>query len=425
MDFLQKFSSVFRADNEGECFLALDIGTTSVKAAVFRAGHDEKKKPQAIILGVGKSLIKSENVREESFDEFIESCREAKKEAENMAGIDVKKTILGVSGQFAKIRTSKEIFQRKDFSKPISLAETRGIIQKIQWRILNAIRKEEKEENNVEGQEVKLIGGRALDIKIDGYKVINPIGFNGKELSFNILNIYTFSSCLKFFRKIAKSLGIRIETVIADWSAVMEATADNIFNANNLGDISCFFIDCGGKITDISLAHQGFLSGPKTVSFGGESLTNRLKNKIYLTEEEADKLKTEYSSGSLPKAIKQKVGEIISADLALWIKGIEMALKDFSFDNLPCLMLIFGGNSLLPDIKIFLEDIAWQEKFNFPQLVKARMLDANDISGVDDRTNLLVRCDDIPILSLASFGVKLKQRKAVIDSILEKVIGLM
>lgn len=427
MDFLQKFSSALTLGKSEEYFLALDIGTFSAKAAIFKIEPNvERKKTKAIILGVGKSLIKGENVREEFFGELIESCLEAKKEAENMAGTQARRVVLGVSGQIVKVQTSQEVFERRDFSRAISLAEIKSIIQKVQWNALEKIRQQEKEENNIFEKEIKIIGGRILEAKIDGYKAVNPIGFQGKELSFNILNLYTFSSNLGFLKKLTKAFGGRLEVLTAGSYAILNAVSDRIFNANNLGEVSCFIIDCGGKITDVLLAHQGLISGPRTISLGGESLNKRLKNKLYLTEAESEKLKLEYSSGGLPEAIKQKVSEIIKSDLLVWRKGIAMAVGDFSFlESLPSIILFGGGGSLFPEMAAALRDEAEKEKFNFSQLASVRLLAASDIDGVDDRTNLLNGGEDIPILSLVNFGLNLTQRKSVLDSILGRVIRLM
>lgn len=410
-----------------EYFLALDIGTFSAKVAIFKIElNAERKKTNAIILGVGKSLIKGENVREESFDELIESCLEAKKEAENMAGVRARRVILGVSGQIVKVQTNQEIFERRDFSRAINLTEIKSIVQKAQWNALEKIRQQEKEESNISEKEIKIIGGKILETKIDGYKAVNPVGFQGKELSFNILNFYTFSSNLGFLKKLTKSFGGRLEMLMADSFAILNAVSDRIFNANNLGELSCFIIDCGGKITDVLLAYQGLISGPKTISLGGESLNKRLKNKLYLTEAESEKLKLEYSSGGLPEAIKQKVNEIIKSDLAVWRKGITVAVNDFSsLASLPSIILFSGGGSLFPEMTVALEDAAQKEKFNSSQPANVRQLAANDIDRIIDRTNLLNGGEDIPILSLVNFGLNLTERKTVLDSILNRVIRLM
>ena len=410
-----------------ECFLALDIGTFSAKAAIFRVEPSaERKKIKAIILGAGKSLIKGESAREGSFEELIESCLEAKKEAENMAGMRAKRVVLGVSGQLVKAQTNQEVFGRLNFAKAVSLAEIKSIVQKVQWNALEKIRQQEKEENNISEKEIKIIGGRILETKIDGYKAVNPVGFHGKELSFNILNLYTFSSSLGFLKKITKAFGGHLEALTAGSYAILNAVSDRIFNANNLGEISCFIIDCGGKITDVLLAHQGLISGPRTISLGGESLNKRLKNKLYLTEAESEKLKLEYSSGGLPEAIKQKVSGIIKSDLDVWRRGVSMAIADFHFsESLPSLILFGGGGSLFPEMADVLKNNVQKEKINLSQPASVRLIAVGDIDGVDDQTHLLNGGEDIPILSLVNFGLNLRQRKSVLDSILSRVIRLM
>ena len=429
MSFLKKITlnSFIGYLGGSDNFLALDFGTTSIKAAIFKIEPDEDRKNlRAVILGVGKSLIKSEDIREEAADELLESCREAKKEAENMAGIQANKIIIGSGGQLIKIQTSIENYQRRNSEKPISLSEIKKIIQKIQWKILNDIRQKEKEECNVPEKDIKIISGKINEIKVDGYQVINPIGFTGNEVVLNILNIYTSRPYFEFFRQITKDLNVRMAAMTANAYAVLNAVYDSLFKANNLGEVSGIILDFGGKITDICLAQQGYFQGPKTISFGGDAFTKRLVKKLKLSRQEAEKLKIEYTANNLPKAIKQKVSEIFSPDLKVWLRGVEAVLHDFSLiENYPWLILIYGGGSLLPGIIDALEGKNWQEKFRFLKEIQVSQLQAGNIVSVDDKTELLKSIEDIPVLSLANLGLELIKKKPVMNSILDRVIRLM
>lgn len=425
--FKKVLSSFWARDFNKEYFWVLDLGTIRRKAAVVQIGLDpETRKKQAVIIGAGKDRAQNKKREETTLDEMAASCQRALDEAENSAGISPRHMILGVSGQMMKVMTSSEIYQRRNPAKPITLIEIKNIIQKIQWRILDKIRAKEREECDTPEKNIKISSGEILEIRIDGYQVINPVGFRGKEISFVILNTYSSLLYFKLLRRLASSLKVKLRAIAVDGHAVLNAITEKVFKAGNLGGVSCFLIDCGGKMTDVFAVCEGFMEGPKTLSLGGDSFTKKLAAKIGLSREEAESLKIEYSLGKLPKAIKQRIDDILAPDLKIWFKGTDAILNDFFFaGSAPILILSFGGSAVLPDIKKFLEGKDWQARIDLRQGAKMKTIEGKDISSVEDGTGLLDKPEDIPILALAKNGLELMKKKSEMNKILGKVIRLM
>jgi len=407
--------------------LILDLGTIWRKAAVAQVGLDpETKRRKAVIIGAGKDRAQRRKRGETTLEEMVASCRRAVEKAEDTAGVRPRRLVMGVSGQMMKVITSGETYQRKNSDKPITLIEIKNVIQKIQWRILDKIRAKEREECDTPEKDIKIFSGEILEIKIDGYQVINPIGFKGKEISLVILNTYSSSQNFKLLRRLANSLRVKLKAITAGGHAVLGAITETIFKARNLGGVSCFLIDCGGRLTDVFAVCDGFVEGPKTLSLGGHSFTKKLAAKVGLSREEAEQLKMEYSSGNLPKAIKQKIDEILFPELKIWFRGVEATLNDFSLaGETPFLILACGGNVALPDIKKFLEGKDWQTRINLQQGVRMRIIDKADISSVEDDTGILVDPEDIPVLALVKNGLELMKKRSDMNKTLEKVIKLM
>lgn len=442
MSFLQKISLLFADEKEfsDEHLLALDIGTTSVKAIVFKIERDfEKKISKAAVLGLGKALA-GQGVNENKYAanmEIARMCREAKIEAENMAGVKVRQAIFSAAGQLIKGASNSEIYEREDSEKPIDLAEMKNIIQKAQWKIFNKIRIEETEVSGIPELETKLISGEIIEIKIDGYKVIDPIGFHGKELSLNILNIYSSLSYLKLFQRLGEILDLEIVALACQPLAILGAVANNIFKVNSFAEISAILIDCGGKFTDIYFASQGVLNGPKTLSIGGEAFTKRLASGFDLDYKEAEDLKIKYSDSDISAQIKRKITDAFNYNFRIWQEGVGMIFSDFSaLVNFPSVILLCGGGALLPGIKKSLEDSEWQSGFSFLESVKSGFIKNSDLAGIEDKTGLLIGSQNIAALALANFGLGLPssrsssllglaKKESVVNSILNRVIRLM
>lgn len=428
MSFFQKFSSLFSDDHlqADDSFLALDIGTAAVKAAIFQIEKGEGNNLVANIVGAGKAALANDITNEENYSDAVKACLDAKKEAENMSGVKSHQAIISLAGQSVKFTTNIIEFVRSE-KRPIDLAEVKNYIQKAQQKIFEQIRKKEALETGFSEFDIKLADGRIPHIKIDGYNVIDPIGFSGRELSFTILNNYTTADCLKILQSIRKALDIKIFSLVSGPYATANALLANVFKTGNINEASCILIDCAGKVTDISIFHKGFSEGPKTINLGGNSFTKRLASKFQLSNGEAEEFKMKYSRGELSPQVKRKVTECLNMDLRIWLKGIETILvSDYSgLEGLPALVLMYGGSCVLPGIKKALESEEWKKDINFLGPMGFEIINGNDIEGIKDRTNLLDNSGDITLLSLVNFGLLLAKKESAMNSVLNRVIRLI
>lgn len=430
MSFIQKISSIFSGEDEvgNSYLLGLDIGTGSVKAIIFSVEKEnERKEAKAIITGFGESEIKKARSRQEVEREIVRSCYLAKKEAENMAGVAADKAIISASGRYVKCSTNIFDFLRDKPERIIDIFEIKSLLQRAQWKIFDKIRQKEDLESGILETEIKLLSGEIAGIKVGRYNIVNPTGFEGKELEISILNTYASKNFLNIIKNLNKLLGIEILHVTSHNRAILEAVSESILKAGSIGEASCFIADCGNKITDISVAQKGFFIGPKTISMGGAAFSRCLALKFNLSESEAEKLKRRYVAGDLSAQIKRKITDAFGELFEIWLKGIEESIGDFSktLINMPFLFLLFGGGSFLGGFKKGLENPDWQKRFNFVRPTKVRNIAVEDIRKVEDKTRLLNSASRISSLALASFSLRLIRKESGLNSILNRVIRLM
>lgn len=421
MALIKKISSFFKKERiKGEKFLALDIGTEFVRALIFKIEKDQTgKKEKSVILGLGSKKQRFENIRTElaiDIKGLIITCQEAVREAEALSDLKTDQVIIGTTNQFIKGSTTTLSYLLENPSEPIDFLEMKNIIQKVQWKIFNKIRQELSVETGLAEIEIKLISGTLVDLRLDGYKVINPIGFQGKELSLSIFNTYTSSIYLSVIRQIAKALNLKILAIVNGLYAIAKSV--------KLED--CIFIDFGDRMTDIALLRRGILEGVKSVNLGGRSFTKRLISDLGLAGKEAEEIKIRYSQGQVSTQAKRKIREILKPDLAIWLKGVEIALSEFSQDRpFPSLILLCGGGSFLPGVKRSLETAPWQVNLPFTKVLKVDFIRAKDILVIDDEAGVLKETKEITPLALANFGLNLRKKQTVCNSILNRVIHLM
>jgi cell division protein FtsA len=95
---------------------------------------------------------------------------------------------------------------REDGDHPISMDELDTMIEKIEEASLKRARERAKKEYAVLHDDIRLISSTLTSISIDGKQITNPIGFRGKHVRINVLNIYTLASEYNIIRSILSSL---------------------------------------------------------------------------------------------------------------------------------------------------------------------------------------------------------------------------
>jgi len=441
------FSSPFlfrrRNKRSNDCLLALDIGTEFVKAIVFKLEKNLlDDQTEGVVLGVGYQRQKPGHMQAgavKDLEGVIETCQAAMEEAVEMSKIRPRKGVLGIAGEFIKGATNNFIFQRSQPEEEIDLAELRNILQKIQWRAFDQIRRQLAWETGRAEIEIKPMNAVVSEIRIDGYLVSNPIGFRGREIFFSIFNVYGPLVHLSALEKIASQLDLELLAVAAEPYALTRA-----FDVVHKG--GAIFIDVGGGTTDVALVRQSRVEGIKSFALAGRTFTKRLAETLSLGFEEAEDIKVKYSQQLVSRSVQRKIREILRKDINTWINGIELILEEFSegiSDNLnedsiskrkmeffPPLVLLCGGGSLLSGLKDALKKESkareWEKKFPFRQPPFVNFVHLPFMSRLNDQTGKLKGIENVTPLALAGLTSEMAtEEQQDLSCVLRQVIRLM
>ncbi|MFA6193856.1 MAG: hypothetical protein WC726_03300, partial [Parcubacteria group bacterium] len=181
------FSKIFQRRSGTGYALALDIGTEVVKALVFKIDEEAEK---GIVVGVGRVRQKLGDMQSGAVSDIsgvVSSCERAIAAAEEMAGVKrVEQAIIGIAGELVKGSTTTVHYERLKPEVRIDLPELKNIVQKVQWKAFDRIRQQLAWETGHNEIDVKLINAAIVDVRIDGYRVTNPLGFQGRDVSIGI-----------------------------------------------------------------------------------------------------------------------------------------------------------------------------------------------------------------------------------------------
>jgi cell division protein FtsA len=400
-------------------FLALDIGTDVVKALICEVDGNK-----ANVIGVGKKQQKLGDMQSGVVTDIasvIGNCHNAIREAENMAGASAKKMILGISGELVKGATSTTSYVRRDANSKIDLSELKNIVHKIQWRAFDSVRSQLAEETGYSEIDVKLVNAAIVDVRIDGYKVTNPIGFQGKEVTLGIFNAFAPLVHYGALQTIASEIDKELVAIAAEPYALTRCLGHE-----DGGQFGAIFIDVGGGTTDIAVVRDGAVEGTKMFTIGGRIFTKRLSQTLNISFQEAEEIKLSYSQDNLERQSHKIVRESMKTDSDVWLSGVVLTLEEFkNIDVFPSKILLSGAASNLPEIKEALESREWVKSLPFAKKPQITFFNPKMVTNISDQTKLLKDQSDIMPMALANLALTFLTEEQLLPKVLKKVVRLM
>jgi cell division protein FtsA len=392
---------LFSWKQESDLVLALDIGTEVVKALILRIDKHERR---GFVVGVGRVAQKAGNMQSGAVSDIsgvIESSREAIALAKEKAGIKrVEKSIIGIAGELVKGTTTTVHYERVNPEMHIGIPELKMIIQKVQEKAYERIKRQLAWEVGKDDIDVKLINAAIVDVRIDGYPVMNPVDFQGREVSMSVFNAYAPMVHLGALETIADELNLDLLSIAAEPYAVARSV-----EVADMLDFSAIFIDVGGGTTDIAVVRNGGLEGTKMFALGGRAFTKRLMQEFQVNFEVAERMKIDYAQNRLKGEDAERIATLFADDCRIWLGGVELSLLEFAeTDLLPPRIFLCGGGSALPGIKQALLSQEWST-FPFPKVPQVSFLQPRDVARITDMTGELNNPQDMTPIGLAHLAL--------------------
>jgi cell division protein FtsA len=408
--------------SSSDYLLSLDIGTEVVKALVFVI---DDKTGNGVVKGVGRVRQGLKDMQSGAVSDIsgvVANCQRAIEQANKMAGIKkVEKAIIGIAGELVKGTTTTVHYERIKSEIKIDLPELKNIIQKVQWKAFDRIRQQLAWETGHNEIEVKLINAAIVDVRIDGYRVSNPLGFQGKDVSISVFNAYAPMIHLGALQTISEDLNLDLLSIADEPYAVAKS-----MGVGDISDFSAVFIDIGGGTTDIAVVRNGGLEGTKMFALGGRAFTKRLALELSIGFEEAEVLKIKYAEGKLGRDVSFKIDKILENDCQVWRSGVELSLEEFTeSDVLPSKFFLCGGGSGLPGIKKTLMNQSFGQNLHFSKSLQVSFLQPRDVVNIVDETGKLKDPQDITPMSLANLALDIVGEEKVLAGILRRVVKMI
>lgn len=379
--------------------VALDIGTEFVKALIAEVDGDDLK-----VVGVGRARQQVSDMHSGAIADIasvVQNCENALIEAEDEAGVQATRAIVGIAGELVKGSTNTIRYRRPQPNKPLDEAEMEFIIDKIHERAqLKAQREIALETGNKEA-EIKLVNSAIVGIHIDGYKVSNPIGFQGKDVAIQIYTAFAPTVHIGAIERVANELALDLLAVAAEPFAV----ARSVIGTDSSSNFTAILADVGGGTTDIAVVNDGGVEGTKMFGIGGRSFTNQIANEMSLSYKNAEKLKLSLNGENLKSEVGKQALESVEKTLEVWLSGVELALGDFdNVDYLPNKILLCGGGASLSNLADSLRKTDWWQDLPFSKKPVVKHIQPEEVSGITDKTGKITDHTFITAMGLLRVG---------------------
>ncbi len=333
----------------GSVSVAIDIGTTKICA--IAGTLDEFGRLEVISFGT----VKSEGVNRGvvvNIDKTVKAIREAVEIAERGAGFKFKIVHVGIAGQHIKSLHNLGRITRVDHNSEISNTDIERLIKDM-YRIPLP-----------PGD--KILHVIPQEFTVDDEKdIADPIGMAGYRLEGNFHIITGQITASKNIMRCIEKGGLEI----ADLTLEPIASASAVLSAEEK-EAGVALIDIGGGTTDITIFKDGIIRHTAVIPFGGNIITEDIKEGCTVLADQAEKLKVKFGSalsdelidnrkiiipglkGREPKAISEKnLSKIIQARVEEIFDYIMFEIKRSGFERkLQAGMVLTGGGALLKNI---------------------------------------------------------------------------
>jgi cell division protein FtsA len=395
----KKLKNMRKENASNDYIVALDVGTEYVKALIARLDGEKIN-----IVGVGRAHQQISDMYSGAIADIsgvVHNCEDALTDAEDQAGLQAKRVVIGIAGELVKGVTNTIRYRRPQPDRPLDTAEMEFIIEKVQERAQGKAQKQIALETGNADVEIKLVNSALVSIHIDGYKVSNPIGFQGHDVAVQIYTAFAPMVHIGALERVAEELSLELLAVAAEPFAVSRSVLGNDANSN----FTAILADVGGGTTDIAVVDDGGVEGTKMFGIGGRSFTRTIANELNIPYDDAEKLKVNIESEKIKPNVVQDVNEAIDKTLEVWISGVELALSEFdSADHLPNRILLCGGGSSLTRLVDALQKQDWHKDLPFTKKPVVHHIHPSEVVGITDLTGLVTDHTFITAMGLLRVG---------------------
>jgi len=339
-----------------EIIVGLDIGTTKIACIVGTRNEFGKIE----ILGIGKSeSIGVTRGVVSNIEKTVSSIRAAVEEASAISGVNIKTVNVGIAGQHIKSLQINGLRTRTSYDEEITKKDIELMVEDMYRQAV------------LPGDEIIHVLPQEFTVDQEtGVK--DPIGMCGIRLQANFHIITGHVTAIRNIYKCVTKAGLEVNDLTLEPLASSAAVL-----SDEEKEAGVALIDIGGGTTDIAIFQEGIIRHTAVIPFGGNVITDDIKQGCTIMRNQAEVLKTKFGSalavenketdivvipglkGREPKEISlRNLSNIIQARMEEILEHVHYEIKNSGYDKqLIAGIVLTGGGAQLKHMKQLVEYI--------------------------------------------------------------------
>jgi cell division protein FtsA len=283
-------------------------------------------------------------------------------EAETDSGLKISSVVVGIAGQHIRSLQHSDYITRPNSEEVINEDDVDKLCNQVYKLIM------------LPGEEI--IHVLPQEFKVDGQAEIKePMGMYGGRLEANFHVVVGQVSSIKNVGRCIKSAGLELGSITLEPLASANAVL-----SQEEKEAGVALLDIGGGTTDLAIFKDGIIRHTAVIPFGGNVITEDIKEGCSIIEKQAELLKIKFGSawpgenkdneivsipglrGREPKEITLKnLSKIIHARVVEIVEQVYVEIKNYGHDDqkkkLIAGIVLTGGGSQLKHLKQLVEYI--------------------------------------------------------------------
>jgi cell division protein FtsA len=287
-----------------EYVAAIDLGTTKIVALIG------KKNPNGKFQIVSQSKTPSTGIKRGvvlNIEETVASIQRTVEEVQTQSGIILGDVFVGIAGQHIRSIKNRGYINRDSVESEITAEDVQKLIADM-YKIPIEV-----------GEEILHV--LPQDFIVDNEPGVRPVGMMGRRLEANFHIVIGQTASAKNIEKCVNRVGLKVNDLILEPLASAEAVL-----TDDEKEAGVVLVDIGGGTTDVALFYDGIVRHTAVIPFGGNVITNDIKEGCSILFRQAESLKVQFGSA---------LGDMAPEDKIVTIPGISgRDPKEISFKSL-------------------------------------------------------------------------------------------
>ncbi|MFO8022074.1 MAG: cell division protein FtsA [Perlabentimonas sp.] len=284
---------------------AIDLGTTKIVTIIG------KKTPNGKLEIVAYSKAPSTGVKRGvvlNIEDTVKSIQRTVEDVQLKSGIIFNDVYVGIAGQHIRSVRNRGYINRTSSDEVICIEDVQKLIDDM-YKIPTEV-----------GEDILHVLPQNFIVDNEA-GIKNPIGMSGKRVEANFHIVIGQTASAKNIEKCVN----RVDLVVNDLILEPLASAEAVLTEDEK-EAGVVLVDIGGGTTDVAVFFDGIVRHTAVIPFGGNVITNDIKEGCSILQRQAEQLKVQFGSA---------LGDIAPEDKIVTIPGISgREPKEISFKSL-------------------------------------------------------------------------------------------